>query len=110
MPIKQSITPQDVVDLLNEFIKLDPHGARMFLQMKAEVNSKVKDHPSIQTDGDPRSTTVTPMGLINGLFGTYDDGKRKGWGPIYYMMMKDGSRITEAGLLRNEPIEEAQHG
>jgi hypothetical protein len=33
------------------------------------------------------------LGILNGYCGTYDDGPRKGWGPISVEVQKDG-RVT----------------
>jgi hypothetical protein len=99
--IKQSITPQEVVDFLNEFIATDPKGAGNFLRTRVEINTlALRDAKSPLlpfVDGG----SITPMGLLNAVFGVFDEGKRKDWGPICYTM-KDGSRITEASLVRND--------
>ena len=80
--IKKSITPKDVVDLLNKMLCLDSKGTQRFIQNRVEVNMKVANHPTIQVKnyiGDP-FPTLGPIGFLNGLFGTTADG----WGVIAY--------------------------
>jgi hypothetical protein len=73
--IKQSITPQDVVDLLNEFITLDKKSAIGLLSHEEQCNDIIAAHPTIQVkyyyDDDVR---VTIIGFLNGLFGVREDG------------------------------------
>lgn len=79
---KESITPQDVCDLLNEFLKLD-HDCALHLILRREIcNENIANHPTIQaqttgTKGDELST-VNVVGLLNGMFGVRDDNM----GPI----------------------------
>jgi hypothetical protein len=83
MPIKREITPQDVIDLLNWLIQNDPKTAKDFLSTKLNVNPTVAQHPSIQCGTSPKGKTyMRLLGFLNGLFGTFDDGTKKGYGAI----------------------------
>ena len=74
--IKKSITPKDVVDLLNEMLCLDSKGTQRFIQNRVEVNMKVANHPTIQVKNYPDDAfpTLGPIGFLNGLFGTLENG------------------------------------
>jgi len=90
--IKESVTPQDVVDLLNNLIRLDPEAVRALMDCRVPCNDEFADHPTVQCGlaehvrkrtpdhnlPDDANYTVGPLGLLNGLFGI----DPKGWGYI----------------------------
>jgi len=74
--LKQSVTPQEVCDLLNELLKLDYDCAHGLISYRQQCNKLVADHPSIQVqqykgDNFPK---VGIVGVLNGIFGIRDDG------------------------------------
>lgn len=93
MTIRNYITPQDVVDLLNEAISLDP-GVGHLLSHQHPCNFKLAHHATIQVscypgDGDERPL-VGIIGLLNGMFGICED---TGWGPIVRVVDEHGVTI-----------------
>lgn len=87
MPLHQkSITPYDVVALLNEAVKLDPAAMHALVESRVPCNEALADHPTIQVSVyDERTGEPTPgqfkvgiLGILNGLFGT----DSAGWGCI----------------------------
>ena len=74
--LKQSITPSDVCELLNELLKLDYDCASGLVSCRQQCNKSVADHPSIQVqqDKDDKFPTVGVVGVLNGMFGIRDDG------------------------------------
>ena len=74
--LKQSITPSDVCELLNELLKLDYDCASGLVSYRQQCNESVAAHQSIQVQqykGDP-FPKVGIVGVLNGLFGIREDG------------------------------------
>lgn len=86
MTFKTSTTPEDVVNLLNEAVKLDPQAMYALVEARVPCNEALADHPTIQVSAyDEQTGKPTPgqfrvgiLGLLNGLFGT----DSVGWGFI----------------------------
>ena len=82
-PREKMASPHYVVDLLNEAAKLDPQAIRALVDTRVVCNQALADHPTIQVgpasehdSGGP--SVVGLLGILNGIFGTFDDG----WGCI----------------------------
>lgn len=98
MAIRQDV--DEVLSFLNEAAKLDPVGMGKLLAARVPCNDALAQHPTIQVAGpNEESKHLTKMdtasfgvlGLLNGYFGSYDDGPKKGWGPITAIVEDDGS-------------------
>jgi hypothetical protein len=74
--LKQSVTPQDVCDLLNELLKLDYDCAHGLISYHQQRNEEVAAHQSIQVQQykDDKFPKVGIVGILNGIFGIRDDG------------------------------------
>lgn len=75
--LKQSVTPQEVCDLLNEFLKLDCSCAQRLLSHHEVCNVPVANHPTIQVQMyyyNEEPPKVGIVGILNGLFGTSENG------------------------------------
>lgn len=74
--LKQSVTPQDVCDLLNELLKLDYDCANGLISYRQQCNEAVAAHQSIQVQQykDDKFPKVGIVGVLNGIFGIRDDG------------------------------------
>ena len=103
--MKETITKQDVVDLLNEFLKLDPQAAEELMFYRAVCNKAVEEHPTIQvrvTDesdvyfavGADHIARIGFIGLLNGMFGV--DGDDNG---AIGMIIDEGEILTGFGLI-----------
>lgn len=93
--MKESITPQDVVNLLNEAAAMDPIAVYDMMTNYVDANNELVRHPTIQCG----PTSIGPLGFLNGLFGYFDDGPKKGSGPIMMtrgMDMKTQDYIKES--------------
>jgi len=71
---------QAAIDVLNEALEADPEAITNLLNIRIPCNKALADHPTIQSglelsDGSFR---ISPLGLINGLFGIDE----RGWGFI----------------------------
>jgi|ERR1035437_5064595 hypothetical protein len=81
--IKPNVTPQELVDFLNELVVLDREAMRDIIYARVECNEALANHPTVQVatyDRFPYALGL--LGVLNGLFGVYDEGSRKGWGCI----------------------------
>jgi len=79
---KDSITPQEVCDLLNELIELDPTAIGALMINCVPCNEGIADHPTVQVYERHQGFTLGVLGLINGPFGI----DSKGWGQIAYSL------------------------
>ncbi|HYF75017.1 MAG TPA: hypothetical protein VD757_00405 [Candidatus Nitrosocosmicus sp.] len=73
--IKQTITPQDAVDLLNNALERDSQAVKALTETRVPVSDSpdglIADDCPIQVS---QENTVGLLGIINGLFGTDEDG------------------------------------
>ena len=67
--IKPSATIKDVINLLNEAVKLDQQAMENLVSTRVECNTQLLNHPTIQCTSDNR---VGLLGVINGIFGIDD--------------------------------------
>jgi hypothetical protein len=85
------MTYQQTIAFLNELIALDAQAITALVESRVPCNKSLADHPSVQVS----STTgggysVGLLGILNGLFGTREDG----WGFIS-AVFDDNGVITE---------------
>lgn len=80
--------PRPTIALLNEILEKDRSAIEGLVNTRVPCNKELADHPTVQvghhfpTTTEPPATTVGLLGILNGIFGTYDDGPQKGYGPI----------------------------
>ena len=80
MPEWKQRAVSEAIAVLNEALAADPDAISRLFSMFVNVNEKLAAHPTIQVlirgdvDRAPRDYYLRPLGLINGLFGTHDDG------------------------------------
>ena len=85
--IRESVTPQDLCDFMNELIKLDPEAIYNLIRARVPVNDGIANHPTAQVcaiKDQPERYDLGLLGVLNGLFGSFDDQPYKGWGCIVY--------------------------
>lgn len=78
--LKQSVTPQDVCDLLNWMLSVDPACIEALVSTRVPCNEIIAEHASIQVqagilkigDVDMRQCEVGLLGVLNGLFGRHE--------------------------------------
>jgi hypothetical protein len=111
--IKESVTPADIIAYLNTLIETD-HGAMLeIINHRVSCNQELAKHPTVQVWSDDNQTTednqatVSIVGILNGLFGVFDDGPKKNWGTIAIAGVLDDKKqrfrsLTEFSLVKNE--------
>lgn len=80
--IKEQVTPDDVVNFLNEIALIDNTAISCLADDRVPCNEALAQHPTVQVKRDGVYRKVGFLGIINGLLGTYDEGEHKGSGPI----------------------------
>lgn len=73
MPIKESVTVDEVIAILNRAIDEDIIAMTALFGVRVKCNEDLSNDPTIPVRShEDDSVTVGVMGIINGLFG-YDD-------------------------------------
>jgi hypothetical protein len=101
--LKRSIIHDDIVDLLNELLKID-HDAiyNLFMGSKVPCNEEMANHPTVQCGIAPSGGyTLSALGILNGLFGT----DNQGYGIISMQVDSDRKRIYKF-YRRTVPLED----
>jgi len=83
--MKESITVEDVLDVLNRAVEKDPGAMSALVEQRIPCNRALADDPTIQVAAKDDDFKVGFLGVLNGCFGVDDDG----WGPIM-MRLEDG--------------------
>lgn len=78
MSLKQSVSVEDAINLLNELLELDAGAIGALVANRVPCNEGIADHYSVQVEQRNCGFNVGLLGIINGLFGIDDDG----WGAI----------------------------
>lgn len=90
--MKESITIQDAIDLLNDALKDDPKAIQQLVEARVECNHQLADHKTIQVANyhlEKDKFQVGLLGIINGMFGIDE----KGYGPVTAFIEDDGTII-----------------
>lgn len=82
--IHDPLSIDTALSILNEAMLLDPIAVRALIETRVPCNEALADHPTIQVHDpeDGSGPSVGFLGILNGIFGTYDGGPKGGWGPI----------------------------
>jgi len=103
--IKENITLDEVIGFLNELTTLDPNMVTDWINARVVCNKDIYEHPTVQCGTWNGKKKVGALGILNGLFGSFDEGPKKGWGVLAAVIEKDG---LVCGFKRTEntvPIE-----
>jgi len=104
--IKKSITPQEVVDFLNSLMDVDPVAMHKLVFSHKKCNDDLADHPTVQVEESATGQcSVGLMGILNGLFGVYDDGPYKNHGifqALFDRNQDNKPRLKEFRILENK--------
>ena len=99
--IKSSISTQEVVDFLNNALELDSASIGNLFSIRVPCNQELADHPTIQVGCQGTYCQVGLVGILNGMFGTYENG----WGCLS-LDVDDGKvigfRVLDESVARNK--------
>lgn len=79
----------DLICFLDSLARIDSVAMGKLIAARVPCNRELAEHPTVQTG----SSEVGILGVLNGFAGTFDDGPKKGWGPITAVVEDDG-RVT----------------
>lgn len=82
--IGEQVTLDEVIDYLNELIQTDCPAIAALVANRVPCNQEMADHPTVQVMQQHGGFHVGMLGILNGLFGTFEDG----WGPITFVFDK----------------------
>lgn len=57
----------DVIKTLSEALAADPYALQRLFRHRVECNVEMADHPHIVTGSSSQTTTLSTLGLINGI-------------------------------------------
>jgi hypothetical protein len=78
MPIKESVTIEQVLEVLNRAVKADPEAMTALFATRVPVNVHPADITPIQVQEEMEGHSLSLLGLLNGIFGADE----MGWGAI----------------------------
>lgn len=97
--INDPLSVNMAIQVLNRFVAADPGAMRDLVESRVLCNQKLADDPTCQVADVPGSAIGSPVyqvglvGVLNGLCGKYDEGPKKGWGPIAAVLSDDGKTL-----------------
>jgi hypothetical protein len=91
----------DLIAFLNQLFDLDPDFMNRPISARVHCNEKIGHHPSVQVGFDDGKFHAGLLGVLNGYCGSFEDGPRKGWGPIT-ALLNDDKKLT--GFVRTEHV------
>lgn len=109
--IKNSVTIDEVVQFLNEVTEIDQSAMTALLETRVPCNQALADHPTVQVQARNDQNSVGFLGLLNGLFGVFDEGHHKDWGDIVAVYSgttssdKQCIKFVRSEALKDEPKE-----
>lgn len=110
--IRDWVTVDDALAVLNRAVASDPEAISALLEQRVPCNKALADDPTIQVASKDGAYHVGILGILNGIFGTDEDG----WGPIAASMtdgVVDGfERVTDRtkGKVKPAPAPERACG
>lgn len=104
---------QAFVDFMNELVQTDKKWVQDICDFRPRCNDGILHHPTVQAGYHPwlekeKVGVAGFLGLINGFFGSYDDGPRKGAGPISADFCDQTGGLLRFRLNRNEQFKQPE--
>lgn len=99
--LKDSVTIDDVIELLNGAIEMDSEAINNLVKSRVTCNELLADHPTIQAGKFGDEYKVGLIGILNGIFGSADDG----WGAIagdFDVICPDGHTVPCGAKVRDK--------
>lgn len=89
--IKKAVTIEEVIDLLNEALTLDPEAINNLFNQEVVVNQTIAEHKTIQVGKNASGENrLRILGIINSIFGVDE----KGYGALM-MVTNENSKIIK---------------
>lgn len=76
MSLNNIVTLDEIIELMNELLEIDSQAITELIQKRVVCNEKLANHPTVQVSYDKKydNYKVGLLGILNGLFGTDEDG------------------------------------
>ncbi|HBC94229.1 MAG TPA: hypothetical protein DCZ10_15375 [Pelotomaculum sp.] len=108
--LKESVTIEDAIELLNDAFSKDPDAMHELVTTRFSCNEVLADHQTIQvwSNKEKNDFKVGIIGLLNGIFGTADDG----WGAIasdFDVVCPNGHELPEKSRMGDQCVECGDH-
>lgn len=97
-----NICVDDVIEFLNSLLTTDREAMSALFAQRVPCNEAMANHPTVQVGQTLGRYNLSALGILNGLFGTIEDGDLVGWGKIT-ACWEDESGLLE-GFDRTEKI------
>lgn len=72
--VKESVTIDEVIEFLNEILAVDEDAIYDLVETRVACNPALANHPTVQVSLQDGKYTVGLLGILNGIFGTDEDG------------------------------------
>ena len=98
--MKESVSPQDVCDLLNDMVQKDKDCVITLINSRGVCNELIAGHPFIQVlqDDENGPYKIGLLGVLNGLFGIDSEG----YGAIVMYIDAETKKIEFKTNLENQ--------
>ncbi len=89
----------EMIEFLNGLAKLDPEGMGRLVAARVPCNKEMAEHPTVQVGTghefgqEQNGWMVGVLGILNGFYGKFDEGKWQGAGAIAATLEADGRCI-----------------
>ncbi len=89
MSVSESITIDEFIARMDALAKIDPKAMGDLIGHRVKCNTELGEHESVQVGKENEDYVVGILGILNGVFGAYHSGERKGWGAIAALVDED---------------------
>lgn len=76
--INDPLSIDKAIEILNSVVKADAKAFAKLIEYRVPCNRELAEHPTVQVSGESDKPTVGILGILNGLFGTYEDEPKHG--------------------------------
>ena len=102
MAIKETITVQEIVDKLNEFMDLDKRAMIALVYERLPCNIDLAAHSELQVmQNQDGSFSMGLLGVLNGILGIHEKGPADGFGAIVLTTSDDDTKKPEFKVVQN---------
>jgi len=87
--INSPLSLDKAIETLNRFVRADPEAMRLLIETRVPCNETLANDPTCQVSGWDGTVKVGLLGILNGLYGTYDEEPLQGWGAVAAVFSDD---------------------
>jgi hypothetical protein len=102
--VNDPLSVDKAIEILNSIVEVDRSALSNLINQRVLCNEILAGHLTVQVSCVNGENKVGLLGILNGLFGTFDSGNKAGWGPITMNVEDDG--VTIINFKKTENIGE----